>query len=82
MPKSRGVSGSRVSNVRSDLSQILKAMENSNRALFHRSLHEVLLDLDDVTERLALVRQANDTRSVTLYEGLHEKLEAELYAVS
>ena len=82
VPKSRGVSGSRVSNVRSDLSQILEAMENSNRALFRRSLREVLLDLDDVAERLSLARQAQDNRSVSLYEGLRDKLEAELRAVS
>jgi len=57
-------------------------MENSNRALFRRSLREVLLDLDDVAERLSLARQAQDNRSVSLYEGLRDKLEAELRAVS
>ncbi len=69
-------------NVRPDLSQMLDAMNNSNRALFHRSFCEVLQDQDDVMERLALARQANDTRSEALYETLRKKLKAELDAAS
>jgi hypothetical protein len=72
VPKGRGTLGS--SNIRPDLSQMLDSLNNSNRALFRRSLREVLQDRDDVLERLAAARQANDTRSEALYESLHKKL--------
>jgi hypothetical protein len=71
VPKSHGASGSKSSNVCPDLSQMLEAMNNSNRALLCRSLCEVLQDLDDVLERLARARQVND-----------EKIETELDAAS
>ncbi len=78
VPKGRGTSGS--NNIRSDLSQMLEVMNTSNRALFQRSLREVLQDQDDVMERLALARQENDASSEALYETLRKKLEAELNA--
>lgn len=71
VPKSHGASGSKSSNVCPNLSQMLEAMNNSNRALLCHSLCEVLQDLDDVLERLARARQAND-----------EKIETELDTAS
>jgi hypothetical protein len=60
-------------NVHPDLLQMLNTMNNSNHALFHRSLCNVLHDQDDMMERLALARRANDTMSETLYDNLHKK---------
>jgi hypothetical protein len=71
LPKGRGTVVP--SNVRPDLLQMLDAINHSNCALFHRLLHEVLQDRDDMLERLALDRQANDTSLEALYENLRKK---------
>ncbi len=76
---SRNLSGT---NLRPELQQMMDAMAESNRALFCRSLREILQDHDEVMERLHHARVNNDSISESFYNNLRKKLEAELDALA
>ncbi len=60
----------------------MEATAASNRALFRRSIWEVLQDHDEVMERLENARINNDSATLSFYDNLRKKLEAELDALA
>ncbi len=59
-PRNNGHGSLGNSSARADISQLMDAFNQSNNALFRRSVREVLQDHDDVMDRLAAARATNN----------------------
>lgn len=61
-------------NMHPEISNLMEAMNASNKSLFHHLYKEVLEDYDIVKERLVRAHQDNNTEAEDLYNNMHKSL--------